>query len=197
MTEPLRIGVYGGTFDPVHHAHIEAARAARDVAELDLVLFVVAALPPHKRDGVYAPVEDRLAMVHAALEAEPGMVASSVEIKRRGVSYTIDTLDILHAQHPGAELLLIVGQDSLIDLPTWRDLPGILRHARLLVVPRPGTHAAVPQELAGRYRMVPFKETPLSSTTLRAQLAAGEDVSALLPPAVERYVREKGLYDVR
>ncbi len=108
MNKSARVGVYGGTFDPIHRTHLEIAQAAMRHAALDQVIFVVAARPPHKRGEVFASAEDRLAMVEALVSVEPGMAASRMELDREGPSYTVDTLRDLQAAHPDAALYLIV-----------------------------------------------------------------------------------------
>lgn len=190
---PARIGVFGGTFDPIHNAHIDIGRAALAQARLDCVLFVVAGVPPHKQDQTDASAEDRYAIVEAALASEPGMEPSHVELDRDGVSYTADTLETLHAQHPGAQLFLIIGMDSLIDLPRWREPERILKLARLLVVPRPGEWHA-PEELAGTYDALDFTPVDVSSTDVRARIASGQGLDGALPDAAVKLIREKGLY---
>jgi nicotinate-nucleotide adenylyltransferase len=194
-----RLGVFGGTFDPVHNAHLAMARAARDFAQLDEVLFVVSARPPHKREEQKTPAEVRLAMVEAALAAESGMRPCRLELDRDGPSYTADTLEALARQQPDAALYLIVGMDSLVDLPEWRRPDAILRHAHLLAIPRPGNWE-VPPALAGHYDIVPFGETTVSSTEVRERIAATGDADEaalddLVPRTVLRIIRRKGLYE--
>jgi nicotinate-nucleotide adenylyltransferase len=196
---PHRLGVFGGTFDPIHNAHIAMARAAQSFAALDEVLFMVSARPPHKREEQKTPAEARLAMVEAALAAEPGMRACRLELDRPGPSYTADTLEALHENHPDAALFLVVGMDSLADLPGWRRPDDILRLAHLLVIPRPGEWAA-PPAVAGHYDVVPFAETPVSSTEVRERIAEAGDadeaaLAELVPPAVLRIIRREGLYE--
>jgi len=195
VTKPARIGVYGGTYDPIHQTHLDIARTALRHARLDQVLFVVAASPPHKRGGVFAGAEDRLALVEAALASEPRMAACRLEVDRPGPSYTADTLQELARQHPHAAFFLILGSDSLVDLPRWRDPETILRHARILVVRRPDAPVEAPPELDGRFELLPFAESAMSSTVIRRRLADGEDVSAEVPRAALALIEEKGLYD--
>ncbi len=197
MAKEEHIGILGGTFDPPHNTHLEIARAALRLAPLDRVLFVVAAEPPHKRGEVYATANDRLDMVHAALRDEAAMEASGVELERAGPSYTADTLDILHQRHPQARLHFILGFDALADFPGWREPGRILARARILAVRRPGAQGDIPPMLANHADTIPFDESELSSTDIRARLATGEPVTGLLPPAVELLIRERGLYGVR
>ena len=194
MTMPKRIGVYGGTFDPIHNAHLEIARAARKCASLDVVLFVVAARPPHKKNETFATPEDRMAMVQAAVVGEAGMDSSVLELTREGPSYTGQTLVDLHRQYPGSELFLIIGMDSLADLPKWKDPETILEHAQLLVVPRPGNGSAPPNMVAGKCRVIPFAETALSSTEVRDRIARGARISELVPAPVETLIHERHIY---
>ena len=193
MSDPHRIGVFGGTFDPIHNTHLAMARAARDQAKLDLVLFVVSANPPHKRGVNLESAEDRLALVQAALVSEPDMAPSRIEIDRNGPSYTADTLDTLHLQYPDAALFLIIGMDSLIDLPKWRAPERILSRAHLLVVPRPGGDAA-PESLRGKYTLLTFPENDLSSTDVRSRLESGDPCTDALPYAVSNLIQQRGLY---
>ena len=197
MNDPARIGVFGGTFDPIHRTHLNIARAAMRHAKLDRVLFVVAGMPPHKHGEVFATPEQRLRMVEAALADEPGMEACDIELKRHGPSYTADTLDALRAEYPDAELHLILGLDSLADLPDWYAPDRILRQAKILGVSRPGIPTELPPLLVGHCDLIPFAENDLSSTEVRDRLACGEDVSHLLPPAVLRYIQAEGLYHAR
>ncbi len=195
MTGRERIGVFGGTFDPIHNVHLNAARTALDQAHLDRVLFVVSARPPHKRDDTIASPEDRLTLVRAAVAGEPRFEACDIEFRREGPSYTHDTLAQIANEHPGAELFLIMGDDSFAEFPTWRDPRAILAHAKLLVVPRPGKDPTAPQWMAGHYQVLAFNETDVSSTDIRRRIARHEPVSDVLPAPVERLIRDRGLYE--
>jgi len=197
VASPPNIGVFGGTFDPVHAVHLRVARAARDAAGLDRVLFMVANVPPHKSGEVAACAEDRLAMVAAAVAGERGFEASRLEMDRPGPSYTADTLRALRAEQPDARLFLILGYDSALDLPKWREPGVILELAELLVVCRPNCGRPLPPVLQNRATLLPFEEDALSSTEIRERLAAGGDVSGLVPPGALRVIREKGLYHAR
>ncbi len=195
MNKTERIGVFGGTFDPIHEAHIRIAKAALNQARLDRVLFVVASDPPHKlRAELHAAPEERFAMVQAALAGESGLEPSRVELDRDGPSYTDETLSVLERQFPGAELFLILGMDSLADLPKWRNFKAILTTAQLLVAPRPGKYH-VSAELDGRYTMLDIDPVEISSTEVRNRAANREAYEELLPPPVRRYVKEHGTYE--
>jgi nicotinate-nucleotide adenylyltransferase len=185
--------VFGGTFDPIHNAHLDIAEAALEQAKLDRVLFVVSARPPHKGDSTQAPPEARFAMVNAALAHQVNMEPSRVEMDREGPSYMVDTLETLREENPDADLFLIVGMDSLIDLPNWYKSDGILKRARLLVVPRPGD-AEPPKALAGHYDVLNFDPTDLSSTEVREHIIDTGEVPHTLPHEVVRYILDMGIY---
>ena len=197
MADPERIGVYGGTFDPIHNTHLAVARAALREARLDRVIFVVAATPPHKGGEVHADAESRYDMVLAAIADEPGMEASRIELDRDGFSYTVDTLETLHVAHPGATFFLITGYDMFLDIPKWRQSKRLLTLARILTVRRPGFARPVPAALEGYYDVLLFDTSDISSTAIRKHVAAGNDIAALAPPAVAAIIRDKGLYHGR
>jgi nicotinate-nucleotide adenylyltransferase len=185
--------VLGGTFDPLHIAHLVAAAEARYALDLDRVLFVVANDPWQKRDRTVSPAEDRYAMVAAALEGVEGFEPSRVELDRGGESYTADTLAELRAQLPDAELFLLVGADVAKELHTWKRVDDVRRLATIAVWRREGIDVVSP----GRgWRMVevdmPYFE--VSSTELRARAAAGHPLDWLVPDAAVRLIRERGLY---
>ncbi len=197
MTAQKHIGVFGGTFDPVHNAHLDIAHAAIKAAELDSVLFVVSARPPHKESETVATPQQRLAMVELELGNEPQLDPCSLEIERPGPSYMADTLDQLQEHYPDAQLYLIIGEDSLIDLPQWKDPERILERANLLVVPRPGLDDLIPESLKGHFIMLPFEEMVVSSTDIRRRIAAGEPTDDCLPQSVRTYIQREGIYDAQ
>jgi nicotinate-nucleotide adenylyltransferase len=185
--------VLGGTFDPIHVAHLVAAVESRDSLGLDRVLFVVANVPWQKRDRVVTPAEDRYAMVAAALDGIEGMEASRIELDRGGDSYSADTLRDLRVEFPAAELFLLIGADVVRELHTWRRVEEVRRAATLGVWRRAGVD--VPELDAGwrvAYVDVPCLE--LSSTELRARAAAGRSIEWLVPAGAVRLIRERGLY---
>lgn len=190
----MRIGVFGGTFDPIHQTHVAIGRTALTHQALDRVLFVVSADPPHKESNEITPADDRYAMVAAALAGEPGLEPCDLELHRDGPSYTADTLKTLRAMHPGARFYLIIGQDALIDLPGWYEPGGILEEAHLLVLPRPSEQRPIPAVLDGHYEMLPFAQSTMSSTEVRRRLTEGDPATDSLPPGVFQVVRDRGLY---
>ena len=191
---PQRLGILGGTFDPIHVGHLVAAVNVRHALRLDRVLLVVANVPWQKigsRD--VTPAEDRLAMCAAAVGDVEGIEASDVEIRRGGTSYTADTLTALAAEHPGAELFLVVGADVADDLDTWDRVEVVRDLATLVVVNRPGA----PRADVGRGWRVEEVEIPnldISSTDLRERARDGRPLDYLIPGAAVRCIRERGLY---
>lgn len=185
----MRIGIFGGTFDPIHLGHLAAARAAMDCAHLDRVLFMPAAVPPH-RPATAAGAEDRLEMTRLAIEGERGFEVSDLEVRRDGVSYTVDTLRELRRLHPDDELFLILGWDAAKLFRKWRDPDEVRRLASLVIVTRPGSGAPT-----GTSDIVCERPTPdVSASGLRRRLAHGQPVTDMLPPAVADYVARRGLY---
>jgi nicotinate-nucleotide adenylyltransferase len=195
----LRLGIMGGTFDPIHIGHLAAARAAMDCADLHRVLFVPSAQPPHRLPAS-APAEDRLEMVRLAVQGEPRFEVSDVEAKRGGRSYTVDTLTDLHLDRPDDELFLILGWDAARLFSTWREPQRVSGLASVVIVTRPGLDPPKPSELAATglppARVIKcIVPTPdVSGSELRRALAAGESVEGKLPAAVERYIASHHLY---
>jgi len=196
-----RLGVMGGTFDPIHHGHLVAAQEAASTLGLDRVLFIPVWQPPHKADEPWASPDDRLCMVRLAVADNPRFEVSTIEIERTGLSYTVDTLQRLTGIFPKASLYFIVGMDSLAELPKWHEPAGILRLARIAALHRPGwqtvdlaTLARELPESAGRVELVEMPELDISSSELRDRIQAGRPVRYLVPDAVAAYVAERGLY---
>jgi nicotinate-nucleotide adenylyltransferase len=199
----MRIGVLGGTFDPVHFGHLIMAEQCREQAALDQIWFLPSARPPHKLDQPLTPFDHRAEMLALAIAGQPAFRVEKIEKDRPGPSYTADTLDELNQLHPGNEWFLLVGSDTLADLPTWHEPARIIERAGLLVVARPGPDAFSEDELrarlprAGADPRVQFVASPLidiSSRDLRLRAAQGRSLRYLLPRAVECYIQAKGLY---
>jgi len=187
-----RIGIFGGTFDPVHVGHLAVAGWVRAELDLDRVELVVANEPWQKLDRPQlSPAQDRLAMVQAAVEGIEGVVASSVEIDRGGLTYTVDTLAAYRADNPEGSLFLIMGSDAAGGLDTWHRFEEITGLAELVVVDRPG---AVGQRPPVAHQVVNCPLLDLSSTQVREWADAGRPLDGLVPPAALAYCRQKGLY---
>jgi nicotinate-nucleotide adenylyltransferase len=190
----------GGTFDPPHYGHLRLAQAARDQLSLDRVLWVVAADPPHKQDRRITPVRDRLDLVAAAIAGQPGHELSRVDVDRPGPHWAADTVALVAAQHPGAELFFLMGGDSLRDLPTWGRPREFLAHTRLGVLRRPGALVdlealeAVLPGITGRVDFIAAPRLDVSAHDIRRRAAAGLPITGLVPPAVEALIAARRLY---
>jgi len=190
----VKLGVLGGTFDPVHVGHLVAAVNVRHALELDRVLLVVANVPWQKAGArAITPAPDRLAMVRAAVDDVDGLEASDLEIVRGGESYTVDTLRELRALHPGADLYLVVGADIVGELDTWERSDELRELATLAVVNRPGA-AGVAKVSGWRVANISIPMIDVSSTELRARVADGRPLDFLVPAGALRLIRQRGLY---
>lgn len=195
----MRIGVVGGTFDPIHVAHIAMAEAARRCGGLDRVILVPAGVPPH-RPQPEASDEDRLAMVRLAVRGHPDLEVSDSELRRPGPSYTLLTLQEIHGQDPSAELFLVLGWDAARELRGWYEPGQVLQLATLLVIPRPGLPDPTPDDLRaagipeGRIRLCRARTPDLGSTDLRRHLRRGTVPDGALDPAVASYISRHRLY---
>ncbi len=186
-----RIGVFGGTFDPVHNGHVAVAVDVRAALALDRVLLVVAGDPWQKRDRVLAAAEDRYELARLAVEGVAGVEASRVEIDRPGASVTADTLEELAA--PGRELYLVLGADAVRNMATWRRLDETRDLATVVVVGRVGEVDAPPGP-GWRVEHVDAPRLDIASTDIRARVAAGRPIDGLVPPVVVRAIHARGLY---
>ena len=196
-----RIGIMGGTFDPIHIGHLITAETVRVAATLDEVVFIPAARPPHKENRGAASPEDRLRMVRCAVEGNPYFSVSDMELMREGPSYTVDTVAALRAAHGGAELLFITGADAMNELYLWHEPQRLLSSCSFIVATRQGV-ALDEKLLAEKFspeershiHAVPTPHLEISSTAIRARVQAGRSIRYLVPRAVERYIEERGLY---
>lgn len=195
-----RIGLMGGSFNPIHRAHVNLAREALSGGHADEVIFLPTGNPPHKHEGL-ADKEDRYEMTRLAIAGEKNMRVSRVEIDREGTIYTVDTVSLLRAQMPGCTFSYLIGADTLFQLDTWRRIDELITLCDFLVCMRPGEDEAASRELANNWRRRGAKiafmnaaRMDISSTEVRRRIAQGEDTGDLLPPAVEDYIRRRGLY---
>ncbi len=200
----MRLGIFGGSFDPVHYGHLLLAESCREQLRLDRVLFVPAGTPPHKQGHCQTPAAQRLEMLALAIGGHPSFEVSSLEIDRGGVTYTVDTLEKLRAERPEDELFLLLGADMFADLPNWREPRRVVELALPVVVGRPGAAAvdfavlsdlATPERVeAARQSQVQMPLVGLSSSEFRRRVAAGRSVRYWTPRAVEKYIETGGLY---
>lgn len=203
--DPLtRVGLFGGSFDPVHNGHLALAQHAREQARLDSVWFIPTAVQPHKPTGPVASDAHRVAMLERAIANQPGYEVCRIEIERGGVSYTVDTLREIRDANPRAELFLLMGADTLHDLPHWRSPGEVLQLATPLVVHRPGEPApdfAVLSSLVAADRIATFTTSvidmpamDISSSDIRRRVAQHEAIEDLAPAPVCQFIREEKLY---
>ena len=183
----MRMGILGGSFDPIHHGHLILARAAREDLGLDLIVFIPANKSPHKTDTKPATAADRFAMAQLAIDGEKGFELSDIELQRPAPSYTVDTLRELRARHPADEFVLLVGADNVAKFETWREPEEIRRLAQIAVLDR--AHHEAPHDWPVVRRLV-----DISSTDIRTRVAAGCSIRYLTPPAVCDYIALHSLY---
>jgi len=185
----VRLGVLGGSFDPIHNGHLALGEAALGQLSLDKILFMPAGHQWRKAGRDVAASEDRLEMVRLAIRGNGKFEASTMEIEREGPTYTIDTLEALRAESPGVEVFFIIGADALADMPNWRDPERIFELATVCVAARVGE--AVKDDRVTRIEM---PEVDISSSEVRERVKEGRSVGDLVPEVVERYIEGHGLY---
>ena len=191
---PLRLGVMGGTFDPIHHGHLVAASEVAHLFALDEVVFVPTGQPWQKDDRAVTPAELRYLMTVIATADDPRFTVSRVDIDRPGPTYTIDTLRDLHAARPDVELFFITGADALNSILTWHETDEVLELAHLVGVTRPGHAATVAHLPEGSATIVEIPALAISSTDCRERVAEGAPITYLVPAGVERFVAKLRLY---
>lgn len=215
-----KLGILGGTFNPVHYGHLAAAEEVRDRLKLDRVLFIPSALPPHKQEEDMPSSVQRLEMVRLAVTGNPHFKVSDIEVKRGGKSYTIDTIEALLPLHPGAELFFITGLDSFLDIETWKEWERLLSLCSFVVLSRPGysfvdlakigfltqaeqelasldrreTEQAVVKSGGIRVFLERISLYDISSTDIRTRIHQARTVKYHLPESVEHYIIENKLY---
>jgi nicotinate-nucleotide adenylyltransferase len=194
----MRLGLFGGTFDPIHLGHLILAESCREALSLDQVWFVVTATPPHKRRE-RTPVNDRLEMARVAIAGNAAFAVSEIEARSDGPHYSFETVERLAAERPGDELFFLIGGDSLRDLPTWRHPERLAACATIVVVNRPGVVIAPDAlpDLGPRAKPIRVVESPLidiASTDLRRAVGEGRSIRYRVPRGVEAYITAHGLY---
>lgn len=212
----MKTGILGGTFNPVHLAHLAIAEEVKQAFQLERILFIPAAQPPHKDVAGEIPFRDRLAMVELAIQKIPGFEVSDLEIRRQGKSYSVDTLQVLKQEDPEGELYFIVGLDSYRDIATWKDCNRIFCLSHVVVTTRPGVQVDDPlaplpvairkdfcyDERANKLRhksghcvyFLTKTKLDISSTGIRERLYLGLPVGHMIPPAVSDYIEKQKLY---
>jgi nicotinate-nucleotide adenylyltransferase len=202
----MRVGLFGGSFNPVHTGHLVVAQDAAEAFDLDRVVFVPCGNPPHKPSGELAAGEHRAAMIEAAIEGDPRFALSRCELERPGMTYTIDTVRAMRAARPDDSLHFLIGADTLTELHSWKEIGALLGLCEFLTLVRPGFDPARidpasfglpgpwPARLLGRTARV--HEIGISSRDIRMRLAEGLGIRYLVPDCVERYIGEHHLYGV-
>lgn len=202
--KPEKIGILGGTFNPVHFGHLEMSRRARELFVLDRVIFIPVFSPPHKEEKDLASSSHRQEMLRLALQGEEGCEVSDMEIRRGGRSYTVETVEeTLKNRSRPAEIFVIIGVDNLEGISTWKRINDLVEMARFIVFTRPGEDLRRLKEedrnwverilAADRSNLVELS-LPVSSSAIRAAVAEGRDISRMVPGMVGEYIRRKGLY---
>jgi len=197
----MRVGILGGTFDPIHNGHVAAAAAAQDTLGLDTISLIPSLIPPHRHDPVGATGEQRFEMARLAAAEHPGWSASRIELDREGPSYTYDTLMTLR----GSQIFFITGADAFAEIATWSRYPAVLDLANFVVVSRPGItldslRARVPSAFrdrpsaSTRVILVEAHTPDISSTDIRRRVRAGHSLSGFVPDSVARFIAEHRLY---
>ena len=200
----MRLGLFGGSFDPVHHGHLLLAECCREQCRLDAVWFLPAAVPPHKQNRELTPAVERIEMLELAIAGNPAFSVCRYETDRGGVHYTVDTLAHFCEEYPSRELFLLLGADMLLDLPHWRDAARVCELAMPVVVHRSGCGPVDFECLRGiasperielmRRHQVEMPEIGTSSTELHQRISLGQSIRYRVPRAVEMYIETHGLY---
>jgi nicotinate-nucleotide adenylyltransferase len=182
-----KIGIFGGTFDPIHHAHLILAGDALAQLGLDSVIFIPAAISPHKLAGKPAPAEIRVEMLRAAIEGEPRFCLDTIELVRPPPSYTVDTIEALRLREPAATFVCLIGEDNVARLSTWHRFADLAEVVEFAVLDRSGLKTEHPYPAIRRH-------LDISATDIRNRVARGQSIRYLVPPAVEKIIHERQLY---
>ena len=196
----MRLGIYGGTFDPIHYGHLLLAERCREELQLDEVWFIPAGSPPHKQGRVSTPAKARMAMVEFAVSGFPEFRVSRIELERVGPSYTVQTLEQVRASAPSREVFLLMGADSIAELVTWKDPARILELAQVVAVNRAGEKPDLSslnelmQQTGRTVRTIEMPAMGISASEIRTRVALKQSIRFLTPRPVEMYIRQNNLY---
>lgn len=197
-----KLGILGGTFDPIHYGHLVAADCARDACHLDQVLFIPSARPPHKALEEVLDCKRRFEMVRIAVQDNPAFGVSAMELERQGLSYTVETIAAYLQEFPGVEIYFILGVDALLLMNTWKEVDRLAGLCNFIVVTRPGYRLSqdeerfrgIPKALWDKIIVIPIPGLFISSSEIRQRVAQSKTIKYLLPPGVEQYIRANNLY---
>ncbi len=191
----MNIGIFGGTFNPPHLGHLIVAEHVRTAMMLDKVLFVPAAIPPHKMGNDIAHAVHRMAMLRLAIEGNSYFDVSEIELNRGGVSFTIDTLLQLRNENPTVALSLLIGMDNLVEFHSWKSPDEILKLVTVVVMTRPGfTLSDVPKQIERSVKLCQVPEIEIASRTIRKHVEDGDSIRYLVTDSVAKYITSNGLY---
>jgi len=191
----MKLGIFGGTFDPIHHGHLIVAEYVRERVGLDRIAFIPTMISPHKTDAVVTSAAHRLAMLREAVKPDPFFQVLDIEVERGGVSYTVDTLRLLEREHPSDEFFLLIGADNLREFRLWKEPAEIAERATLVVMNRPGfAPGPAGPPLPRNILECQVPSIDISATEIRQRVRNGLPISYLVPPSVSRYISRHRLY---
>jgi nicotinate-nucleotide adenylyltransferase len=190
----MKVGIFGGTFNPPHMGHLIVAEWAREVLQLDKILFVPAAVSPHKIDLDIVEAHHRLEMLSCAIQGNRYFDFTDLEVQRGGISFTVDTLQVLKERHQDDVLVLLIGADNLLDFHTWKDPETILALAEVVVLTRPGFVASADEGYMKRVSLLEVPEIAIESRQIRRRVKEGRSIRYLVPFPVEVYIQKNGMY---
>lgn len=202
MADIKSLGILGGTFNPVHYGHLAAGECAREAFALDRIVYIPSARPPHKKLQHILDSEHRLKMVKMAVKDNPSFSVSSLELERKGLSYTVDTVDYYRKNYPGVEIYFILGVDALQIFNSWRDIDRLIEMCQFIVLSRPGYHfdrqdecySDLPSKLWEKTNFLEIPGLLISSSDIRKRIYKGKTIKYLLPQVVEEYIEKENLY---
>ena len=195
MRNRKKVGILGGTFDPIHMGHLVLAEQVREKFQLERVIFIPCASPPHKTEQKLSPADDRFEMTKLALEGNPYFFVSDIELKREGLSYTVETLRELKEFYRDSEIYFLTGSDVLDEITTWKDPEEIYKLAKIVIGVRPGFDKFDHEDhFAKTSIIINITGIDISSTQIREKVRKGESIKYLVPPKVEEYIKNRNLY---
>jgi nicotinate-nucleotide adenylyltransferase len=195
METKAKLGVLGGTFDPIHMGHLVLAEQVREKLQLEQVIFIPCASPPHKTEQELSSAKDRFEMTKLALKGNPYFSVTDIELKREGLSYTVETLRELKELYKNSEIYFLTGSDVLNEITTWKDPEEIYKLAKIVIGIRPGFDKFDPENhFARKSTIVNITGVDISSTQIREKVKKGESIKYLVPLKVEEYIKKKNLY---